>query len=48
MQQSMRKTQGPTQSYSISFVAALSQTKVVSSYMIEGTFDSTLFENYMY
>ena len=48
MELSMRKVQGKKQQYSVSYIAAISQDRVISSQIIEGGVDSTLFENFIY
>lgn len=48
MELQKKKYQNKKQQYSVSLVAAISQTKVVSSQMIEGGVDSTVFENFIY
>lgn len=45
---SIAKVQNKRQQYSISLLAAMSQSKIVSSQIIEGAVDSVLFENFIY
>jgi len=48
MELAKKKNLNKKQQYSISLVAAISQSRVISSQMIEGGVDSTVFENFIY
>lgn len=47
-QLSIAKASVKQQTYSISFVAAMTQDRIISSQIIEGNVDSILFENFLY
>ena len=48
VEESLKKRNEQRQGYSVSFIAAISQHKVISSQVIEGGVDSVVFENYIY
>lgn len=48
LQLSIRKQEEKRQNYSMSFIAAISQHELLASQLIEGTFDSTLFEEFVF
>jgi transposase len=48
LQLSIRKQEGKRQQYSMSFIAAITQHEVIGSQIIEGAFDATLFEAFVF
>ncbi len=48
MELSNKVPPGKTQSYSISFMGAISQDRVVCTQLIEGSYDSTLYEDVLF
>lgn len=44
----MRKNQVKKQQYSVSLIAAVSQKEVLSTQILEGGVDSTIYENFIY
>ena len=48
LQLSIRKQGVKRQQYSMSYIAAISQEEVIGTQIIEGAFDATLFEGFMF